>query len=94
MKDRAVLARIDLIRLALVGGEMEQTIVEAPARDNAATVCARFEDGTYVPGMAALWYARVLEVPTPRWISEAGSPEATIQERAWSSPIWSAAGAP
>ena len=45
----------------------------------------------------ALYYVRVLEIPTPRWSTydavKAGLPllkdvPATIQERAWTSPIW------
>jgi hypothetical protein len=45
----------------------------------------------------AIYYVRVLEIPTPRWSTydavRAGLPllagvAATVQERAWSSPIW------
>jgi hypothetical protein len=54
-------------------------------------------DPEFNPAKPAVYYARVLEIPTPRWstliaiknhlpIPEKASP--TIQERAWSSPIW------
>ena len=49
------------------------------------------------PRQPALYYVRVLEIPTPRWTTyetvRSGLPlldevPATIQERAWTSPIW------
>ena len=56
-----------------------------------------WEDPNFDPTVPALYYARVIEIPTPRWSTydavRAGLPllenvAATIQERAWSSPIW------
>jgi hypothetical protein len=56
-----------------------------------------WEDPEFDPGQRALYYARVLEIPTPRWTTfdsvRAGLPlltdvATTVQERAWSSPIW------
>ncbi len=54
-------------------------------------------DPDFDAGQRAFYYARVLEIPTPRWSTidaaalglpiPSGLP-ATIQERAWSSPIW------
>ena len=54
-------------------------------------------DPHFDPSLDAFYYARVLEIPTPRWstiqavklgrVPPDGVP-ATIQERAWTSPIW------
>jgi hypothetical protein len=54
-------------------------------------------DPEFDPALDAFYYARVLEIPTPRWTTiqakQLGVPPpdvvaATVQERAWSSPIW------
>ncbi len=54
-------------------------------------------DPDFNPQSKAFYYARVLEIPTPRWTTydavRNGLPlledvPATIQERAWGSPIW------
>jgi hypothetical protein len=54
-------------------------------------------DPEFDPSLHAFYYARVLEIPTPRWttiqakqlgIAPPDVVPATLQERAWSSPIW------
>jgi hypothetical protein len=54
-------------------------------------------DPDFDPTLDAFYYARTLEIPTPRWttiqahqlgISPPETVPATVQERAWSSPIW------
>lgn len=54
-------------------------------------------DPDFDPSLHAFYYARVLEIPTPRWTTiqahQLGIPPPdvvppTVQERAWSSPIW------
>lgn len=58
---------------------------------------AIWTDPDFDPAQRAAYYVRVLEIPTPRWstydsvrnglpLSDHLSP--TVQERAWSSPIW------
>jgi hypothetical protein len=62
-----------------------------------AELATVWEDPEFDPNIPALYYARVIEIPTPRWSTydsvRAGLPllegvADTIQERAWSSPIW------
>jgi hypothetical protein len=59
-------------------------------------------DPEFDPSLHAFYYARVLEIPTPRWttiqaaklgIAPPDVVSATIQERAWGSPIWYTPGA-
>jgi hypothetical protein len=54
-------------------------------------------DPEFDPSLDAFYYARVLEIPTPRWSTiqavmlsrvPPDGVAATIQERAWTSPIW------
>ncbi len=70
-------------------------------------LCTVWEDPDYDPTRPAFWYARVLENPSCRWntwwcnrLDPADRPPTcddpdtpkTLQERAWSSPIWHTAG--
>ena len=54
-------------------------------------------DPDFDPALQAFYYARVLQIPTPRWSTYDASKlgvlppsdvSAAIQERAWTSPIW------
>jgi len=63
----------------------------------AAELATVWTDPTFNAGVPAVYYVRVLEIPTPRWTTlralEFGLPlpadvPATLQQRAWSSPIW------
>jgi len=58
---------------------------------------ATWTDPDFDPSHRAVYYARVMEIPTPRWSTYDAAklgvdiPEglpASIQERAWTSPIW------
>ncbi len=68
-----------------------------------STLCAVWTDDQYNPAQRAAWYVRVLENPTCRWSTRLcnslpagsrpasctnGTLAATVQERAWSSPIF------
>jgi hypothetical protein len=56
-----------------------------------------WKDPDFDPKLRAVYYARVLEIPTPRWtaydqkrfgIKMDGNVPMTVQERAYTSPIW------
>ena len=58
-------------------------------------LASSWTDPDFDPGMRAFYYARIIEIPTPRWstydakrLGVAAPQPATIQERAWTSPIW------
>ena len=62
-----------------------------------AELAATWTDPAFDPSQPAFYYARVIEIPTPRWSTydavRARLPlledvPATIRERAWTSPIW------
>ena len=78
-------ARVDLTDCAI-----SQTLGDAEMN-------AVWQDPEFDPSRSAMYYVRVLENPTCRWSTwdavRAGRPprpdlHATIQERAWTSPIW------
>jgi hypothetical protein len=63
----------------------------------AAELIGHWTDDDFDPSEPALYYVRVIEIPTPRWTTydavRNGLPllesvPATIEERAWTSPIW------
>ncbi len=62
-----------------------------------ALLAAHWEDPNFDPSESAFYYVRVLEIPTPRWttydaaffkIDLPANVPATIQDRAYTSPIW------
>ena len=66
----------------------------------APTLAAYWEDPDFDAQQDAFYYVRVLEIPTPRWtthdaaffqIKRPGNVPATIQDRAYTSPVWYAA---
>ena len=74
-------------------------VAEATYTNNIGStqLSAVWTDPDFDPSQHAMYYARVIEIPTPRWSTydakTLGVPvpkevEPTIQERAWTSPIW------
>ena len=79
------------------GAGVDLTTCAISADSGAAQLEAVWQDPAFDAGHKAFYYARVLENPTCRWstwdaIRAGAEPRpdlaATIQERAWSSPIW------
>jgi hypothetical protein len=79
------------------GASVDLATCQTSAGSGASELKAAWTDPAFDPDRRAVYYARVLENPTCRWstwdaIREGVEPRRnaapTIQERAWSSPIW------
>jgi len=84
-------------RLPAVGNTVDPAAANYSNSIGSAELMGSWTDTDFDPAQPALYYARVLEIPTPRWTTydavRSGLPlledvPATIQERAWTSPVW------
>ena len=84
-------------RLPPVGNTVDLATATYRNTIGSSELATVWEDPEFDPEQRALYYARVLEIPTPRWTTfdsvRAGLPmldnvPGVVQERAWSSPIW------
>ncbi len=84
-------------KLPAVGNTVDLKTARYTNSIGSAELMGSWTDKDFDPKANALYYARVLEIPTPRWTTyEAVQNKlpllkevpATIQERAWTSPIW------
>jgi hypothetical protein len=95
----AGLERVQIIKVWLEGDHYKEQIfdVAMAGTGGADSLTTVWQDPQFDPAKPAVYYARVLQVPTPRWstlLAEKNDlPVPTdvpsmIRERAWSSPIW------
>ena len=84
-------------KLPPVGDTVDPKTAQYTNDIGAAELAAAWTDPDFDPSSRAFYYARVIEIPTPRWSTRdavrlglavpQGLP-VSIQERAWTSPIW------
>ncbi len=83
--------------LPLVGNTVDVSNATYRNDIGATELSAAWTDPEFDPSFACAYYARVLEIPTPRWSTydavKHGLPlptnaPATVQQRAWTSPVW------
>lgn len=85
------------------GGMRNRVIPMLESEGGAGSFCTVYSDDSFDPSQPTYYYVRAVEPPTPRWhtfdcaqIAAADRPAVctngeypeTIQEMAWSSPIW------
>ena len=80
-----------------VGNTVDVTTGTYQNTIGAADLAGRWTDPEFDPALRAFYYVRALEIPTPRWnvfdairlgIAPPANLPTTLQERAFSSPIW------
>ncbi len=84
-------------KLSAVGNTVDLKTAKYSNDIGSPELVGSWTDPEFEPKTHALYYARVLEIPTPRWTTYEAvlnhlpllkEVSATIQERAWTSPIW------
>jgi len=85
-------------RLPPVGSSVDVAAASYTNRLGSAELAAAWTDPAFDPAQPAFYYARVLEIPTPRWTAydtkrfgtppPEGEVPMVLQERAYTSPIW------
>jgi hypothetical protein len=84
-------------KLPAIGNTVDITSATYSNRIGNVNLQTIWTDPDFNPSQSAFYYLRVLEIPTPRWstydaaslgIDPLSELPTTIQERAWSSPIW------
>jgi hypothetical protein len=84
-------------RVGPVGNTVNVATASYANTIGSAQLITGWSDPDFNPAQAALYYARVLEIPTPRWpvylahrsnLPFPADQPAWLQERAWTSPIW------
>ncbi|MDW4551280.1 DUF3604 domain-containing protein [Defluviimonas sp. D31] len=84
-------------KLPAVGNTVDTATATYTNEIGAAELIGHWTDDDFDAAKAAVYYLRVIEIPTPRWTTydavRHGLPlldtvPATLQERAWTSPIW------
>lgn len=84
-------------QLPAVGNSVDLATASYDNTIGAASLTAVWTDEDFDADVPAIYYARVLEIPTPRWstylavangMPVSGDVPATIQERAWTSPVF------
>ena len=84
-------------KLPPVGNTVDLKTAKYSNSIGSAELMGSWTDSGFDAKQRAVYYARVLEIPTPRWSTIEAvlnnlplhkEVPATIQERGWSSPIW------
>lgn len=97
--DETPLQSIEIIKGEFRDGELRETTIPVwQERKGGLHICMNWTDPDFDSKAPAFWYVRVLEAPTLRWSAhhcrkenrcdEFPGAETTLQERAWTSPIW------
>jgi hypothetical protein len=84
-------------KVPAVGSTVDVTKATYSNSIGSVELMGSWTDPEFDPKRPALYYVRVLKIPTPRWTTYDAvnnnlpllpDVPATIQERAWTSPIW------